>query len=123
MLKFCDLIEQLLGEYCIDSTLELVDLYINGSMVIRDRQRLDRIFERAEKAVLVNYGHDHPLYERLQKCKVTPYQNQDISLKNMKWLFFGLFILSFIVLLHEGLETILFISLVPTLLDSFEEYL
>jgi len=83
MLMFCDLIKELLGEYCIESALELIDIYINGSMFIRDRQWLDRIFKRAEKAVLVNYGHDHPLYERLQKCKVTLYQNQEPPLMEM----------------------------------------
>jgi len=82
-LKYCDLLEVLLGEYCINITLELVDLYINGLMFIRDRQRLDRIFKRAEKAVLVNYGHDYPLYEQLQKCKVTQYQNQEPPLMEM----------------------------------------
>jgi len=70
MLKYCDLIKELLGEYCTNSAMPLVDLYCNGSMFIRDRQRLDRIFARAEKVVLVNYGHDYPLYQRLQKCKI-----------------------------------------------------
>jgi len=84
MLKYCDLIEELLGEYCIDIALELVDLYCNGSMFIRDRQRMDLIFKRAEKAVLINYGHDYPLYELLQECKVTPHQNQEPPLPLME---------------------------------------
>lgn len=79
MQMYCDLIKGLLGEYCTNSAQPLVDLYCNGrrlygSIFIRDRQMLDDILKRAEKVVLVNYGHDYPLYQRLLKYKETPYQ-------------------------------------------------
>jgi len=76
LLKYCDLINQVLGEFCSESAVPLVNLYSIAFLCRKDKEELDRIYKRAEEVVLVTYGQDYPLFEYLERCKSTPSANK-----------------------------------------------
>ena len=49
LLKYCDLIDQVLGEFCSESAVPLVDLYSIASLCLKDKEELDRIYKGLRK--------------------------------------------------------------------------
>jgi len=56
LLKYCDLVDNVLGKGSLESAVPLVNLYSIAFLCQKDKEELNRIYKRAEEVVLVTYG-------------------------------------------------------------------